>query len=416
MYNPLSLFLGLRYVTKRQGGGFTSFVSASSTVGIALGVFVLIVVLSAMNGFEKALAKQLLSIVPHAELESVNKPIPNWKKYATRIEQHESIEAVAPVIKLQGMLQKGKALKGVELRGVDLALEAKVSNIDSYIVDGSWQGLSKEKSIALGKVAADKLKVSIGDTVEVLLPPAKQDISRSFAAPVMKSFVVSAIFSFSAELDAHLAYINYVDAAQILNIPETSTQTLRLKVSDVFNAPKVAMDAGYSMTHAVYIRNWTHTQGHIYNDIQLVRLVMYIVLVLVIAVASFNIVSTLFMAVNEKQSDIAILKTMGAKNSTIMTTFVYQGVFNGAIGCLFGVVLGSVFALNMTAIIGAIEKTFNTQLMKGNVYFIDHIPSHLLWSDVIATACIAFTLSILATIFPAWRATKIEPAVVLGQS
>lgn len=416
MYNPLSLFLGLRYVKKRQGEGFTSFISASSTVGIALGVFVLIVVLSAMNGFERALSNQLLSIVPHAELEAINKPIPNWQKFAQRIETHESIEAVAPVIKLQGMLQKGNTLKGVEIRGVDLELEARVSNIADYIVAGSWQALANEKSIALGKVAADKLNVKVGDTIEVLLPPAKQDLNRSFAAPVMKTFVVNAIFSFSAELDAHLAYVNIEQAATLLEMPSNSTQTLRLKVVDVFNAPAVAMEAGYSITHAVYIRNWTHTQGHIYNDIQLVRLVMYIVLVLVIAVASFNIVSTLFMAVNEKQGDIAILKTMGARNSTIMTTFMYQGVFNGVIGCLVGALLGSIFAIKMQEIIAFIERVLGAKLMEGSVYFIDHIPSHLLWSDVIFTTCIAFALSVIATLFPAWRATSIEPAIVLGQS
>lgn len=432
IFTPLSAFLALRYVRSRQGQGFSTFISASSTIGIALGTMILIVVLSAMNGFEKELANKLLSIVPHAELMSVNKPIPKWSENIKRIQNTPQVVAAAPVIILTGMMQHKTQLKALEIRGVDVKLETLVSDIDSYIVEGSWQALSNSTAntdsnkdnnesiangIVIGAGVAKKLSVKLGDKVQILLPSnndtAKQNV---FSAPIKRYVKIVGIFKFGGVIDETLAYISFEQAAGIKNYKPDETQGIRLRFDDVFAAPNIIRDVAYKFDHYVYIKDWTRTQGHLFNDIQMVRMIMFIVLVLVIGVASFNIVSTLIMAVNNKKSDIAILKTMGASSKLIMLTFIYQGLVNGLLGSLIGGFLGVVLALNLAEIIVFIERLFTLTLLSADVYFIDHIPSHLEMSDVYITIITALIMSLLATIYPAWRATKIEPAQVLGQS
>lgn len=418
MFKPLSIFIGLRYVRCRHGNGFSSFISASSTIGIALGVMVLIVVLSAMNGFERVLAKSLLSIVPHAEIISVNSPIDNWRKKVAEIEQHASVSVAAPVIKMSGMMQHGKALKGVEIRGVDVELEAQVSSITNYITSGSWQSLVQPNQVVLGSGVAKKLGVKQGDSFQVLLPQAAADGSsnQQFPVPLKVNLIVGGIFKFGGTIDDSLAYISIKDARAIKGYRVDQVEGIRIAIHDVFNAPRIAREIAYQFDHYVYIYDWTRTQGHLFSDIQLVRMVMFIVLVLVIAVASFNIVSTLIMAVNEKKSDIAILKTMGASPLTIMGSFMLQGLINGILGCVIGAGSGVYLALNLTDIVVKIETLLATKFLSSDVYFIDFLPSHLQAGDVIATLTVALLMSFLATIYPAWRATKIDPAQVLGQS
>jgi lipoprotein-releasing system permease protein len=428
IFTPLSVFLAMRYVRSRHGQGFSTFISASSTIGIALGTMILIVVLSAMNGFEKELANKLLSIVPHAELMSVNKPIPKWPENIKLIQNNPQVVAAAPVIVLTGMMQHKTQLKALEIRGVDVTLETLVSDIESYIVEGSWQALrnkSNNKSnnenigngIVIGAGVAKKLSVKLGDKVQILLPSnnnaAKQTV---FSAPLKRYVTIVGIFKFGGVIDDTLAYVSLGQAADIKNYKPGETQGIRLKFDNVFAAPNIIRDIAAKFDHYVYIKDWTRTQGHLFNDIQLVRMVMFIVLVLVIAVASFNIVSTLIMAVNNKRGDIAILKTMGASSKLIMLTFIYQGLVNGLLGSLIGGFLGVVLALNLAEIVVFIERLFTLRLLSADVYFIDHIPSHLHMPDVYITVITALIMSLLATIYPAWRATKIEPAQVLGQS
>ena len=419
MFKPLSLFIGGRYVRSRHGNGFSSFISASSTVGIALGVMVLIVVLSAMNGFERELTKKLLSIVPHIELISVKEPINNWPASIKKFQQQAKVTAAAPVIKLGGMLQHKAQLKAVEVRAVEPKLETLVSDIDQYITQGSWQKLNSENqtSIVLGSGVAKKLQVKLGDKVQMLLPPSgnKDNLSKAFLAPKTKYAKVVGIFKFGGTIDETLAYISLKQGQQLLDYSAEQAQGVRISIDDVFAAPKTARDIAYSFDHYVYINDWTRTQGHVFNDIQLVRLVMFIVLTLVIAVASFNIVSTLIMSVNEKQGDIAILKTMGAKPITIMMSFIVQGLVNGVLGCVSGALLGIYLANNLSSIMRAIESFFGVQFLSGDVYFINYLPSVLQLSDVYITVITALVLSLVATIYPAWRATKVEPAQVLGQ-
>ena len=421
MNKSISIFLGWRYVRSRHGNGFSAFISASSTVGIALGVMVLIVVLSTMNGFERELSQKLLSIVPHVELVSVNEPIKNWPDSIKKIEQEPAVIAAAPLVKMTGMLQNGLTLKAVEISAVDVRLEQQVSSIADYIIAGHWQNLALNNNgnsaIILGSGVAKKLSLQVGDKVQLLLPPAikNQDIKQVFSAPVLKYVEVAAIFKFGGTIDETLAYIPISLANSVLGYNANNTQSIRLKVNDVFKAPKIARQIAYNFEHYVYPNNWTRTQGHLFNDIQLVRLVMFVVLVLVIAVASFNIVSTLIMAVNEKKGDIAILKTMGASAKTIMLTFVFQGLMNGILGCVIGGLLGVYLSLNLTIIMSSIEKFLGTTFLSGDIYFVNYIPSFLDSHDVYATILTALLMSFLATLYPAWRATKIKPAQVLGQ-
>lgn len=421
MFKPLSIFLGWRYVRSRHGNGFSAFISASSTIGIALGVTVLIVVLSAMNGFERELSQKLLSIVPHVELVSVNEPIKGWEKRIDKLQTESSVIAAAPVIKMTGMLQHGLKLKAVEVRGVDVSLEKQVSSIDDYIIAGEWQTLKasklNENTIVIGSGVAAKLSVALGDKIQLLLPPptGSNDVKQVFSAPITRQVEVVGIFKFGGTVDETLAYIPLSLASNVMGYDKDETQSIRLKITDVFSAPKIARQVAYNFDHYVYINNWTRTQGHLFNDIQLVRMVMFIVLVLVIGVASFNIVSTLIMAVNEKQGDIAILKTMGASSSTIMFAFIAQGLVNGVLGSLLGALCGVYLALNLTNIISALEQLMGITFLSGDVYFINYLPSVLQPNDVYITVITALMMSLLATLYPAWRATKIEPAQVLGQ-
>jgi lipoprotein-releasing system permease protein len=429
MTKSLSLFLGLRYVRSRNGNGFSSFISASSTIGIALGVMVLIIVLSAMNGFERALAQHLLSVIPHGELTAIDTPIEKWQKHIAKIQQHPQVIAAAPVIKLTGMMQHGSELKGVSVRGVDVKLEQQVSTIAHYIIEGSWQALADNESVdkknspigvVIGSGIAKKLDLKLGDSLQLLLSSAAtqntaNQVKSRFPIPVKHQVTVVGIFKFGGTIDESEAYISLSNAEKMANLPSGQVHGIRLKVANVYQAPEVIRDIGFSFDGVVEMHYWTRTHGHIYNDIQLVRMVMFIVLILVIAVASFNIVSTLIMAVNEKKGDIAILKTMGAGSSVIMATFMIQGLVNGVVGCLVGMTLGIIISLNLTDMIVAVESFFNVKVLSGDVYFIDFLPTHLSQSDVVATVVTALLMSLVATLYPAWQATKVEPAQVLGQ-
>jgi lipoprotein-releasing system permease protein len=412
----LSLFLGWRYVRSRQGNGFSAFISASSTIGIAIGVTVLIVVLSAMNGFERALAQHLLAIVPHGEIVAVKEPIVDWQKNIDKILENKAVVAAAPFIKTQGMMQYSTQLKGIELRGIDIELEQKVSSIARYITAGSWSDLKQQNAVVIGEGIARKLNASVGDKIQLLLPPNQQQARPGqFPVPVKHNAKIVGVFKFGGTIDESQVFTSLASATKILSLNNGEVHGIRLSIDDVFTAKKVTRDVAFSFDYYVYILDWTRTHGHLFNDIQLVRMVMFIVLVLVIAVASFNIVSTLIMAVNEKKGDIAILKTMGATAPTIMLSFMFQGLMNGIIGCSVGAILGIGISLNLTEIIQSIEALFSVNFLSADVYFINFLPTHLVEGDVIATVVTALVMSLLATIYPAWHATKVEPAEVLGQ-
>ena len=404
--------LAWRFRTNKRQNGFISFISASSTFGIGLGCFVLILLLSVMNGFEKELKDHLLSVIPHAEFKSVYASgIENWSVEVEALKLHPEVIFVEPYVNATGMLQKGNKMKAVEMTALD-PLYAADGVIPSLVTTQQWQQFQTDESATmLGIGLMQKLGLSVGDKVQILLPQLSEDLSLN--APKTLRLTIIASLDMGGELSNHLGYMHMSLAAQAQNIKH-GAQGIRLRYRDAFVARELTREIGYELTPEVYMSDWTINDGNLYQDIQLVRAVVYIALSLVIAVACFNIVSTLVMAVNEKQSEIAMLKSMGAKNSLIISVFMLQGTFNGLIGTVVGVILGVFTAVNLAAVARFIENLLGVQFLSGDVYFINFLPSELNWNEVYLTAIIAIMLSVLATLYPAMKAARINPAKVLG--
>lgn len=414
MKGPLALSIGWRFYRARQSNSFISFISFASTAGIALGVAVLIVVLSAMNGFERELEQRLLGVVPQADLVGVNEPIGNWQQVADDATLIEGIRAAAPFIRLQGLVQKPGGFQGLSVVGIDTNAEAKVSTLPQFMNAESWQSLNQDENhIVLGQSLLKKLELQVGDTLALYMQDMNADSSGRLGAAKSHRFVVSGVYHLGGELELSTAYIPLQYAAKVLNMP-TGVTGVRISVDKVFDAPALIRELGYAQAQSVYISDWTRTQGHLYQDIQLVRTVMYLVLVLVIGVACFNIVSTLVMAVRDKASEIAILMTMGLSRLSVMGIFMVQGALNGLLGCALGGIIGVCVALNLSDIARGIETLFNIELLSADVYFVDFLPSQLQTSDAVTVIVMAFMMSLLATLYPAWKASQIGPAQALA--
>ncbi|MCC2615779.1 lipoprotein-releasing ABC transporter permease subunit [Aestuariibacter halophilus] len=403
--------LAWRLRSSKRQNGFISFISASSTLGIGLGCFVLIVLLSVMNGFERELKQRILSAVPHGEVWAVGaKGLQDWPVLLEQLAKDPRIAHVEPYSKATGMLQKGSTMKAITVTAVDPEYAAS-SRLASLIPAQQWAAFSAQQNgILLGKGARQKLAVSIGDTVQLLLPSLSDDLT--FAAPKAVWLTVVGEISIGGELDNHLALIQLQKSAAILGV-ETGAQGLRMQFHDPFVAPSAMYNIGYSVKQHVYMSDWTRTQGHLYQDIQLVRSVVYLALTLLIAVACFNIVSTLVMAVSEKRAEVAMLMTLGARGSLITQVFMLQGLINGFVGTLIGAGAGVLVAQNLSDIARGIESVLGITLLSGDIYFIDFLPSELAPTDVVATVLIALSLSVIATVYPARTASKIDPARVL---
>lgn len=410
MFRPLLIFVGLRYSQAKHKNKFVSFISMASILGISLGVTALIVGLSAMNGFEKALREQMLAVIPHAELETVNGSFKNLDSSLKQVSNHPGVIAASPYIMLNGLLQKNDQLKALQIRAIAPESERNVTAVENYIKGGGWELLkSGQRSIVLGKSVALELAVNIGDSLTLLLP---QDSGQQLKSPRQIKLTLVALFEMGGQLDNALGFMHIDDAKQILGLD--SANGIAFKVADILNAQTLARDVGYSLNDYLYIKSWITSQGYLYQDIQMVKSLMYVILLLVIAVACFNIVSTLVMAVNEKRGDIAILKTMGASKWMLRGIFIVQGAFNGLIGCLLGAFIGIYIALNLTDIVKFIETIIGHKFLSGDIYFIDFLPSYLIYEQVVAVAVGAFIMSILSTLYPAWRASNIQPALELG--
>ncbi|EGM70105.1 lipoprotein-releasing ABC transporter permease subunit LolE [Shewanella sp. HN-41] len=414
MKGSLALSIGWRFYRARQSNSFISFISFASTAGIALGVAVLIVVLSAMNGFERELEQRLLGVVPQADIVGVDAPIADWQNVVKDALQIEGIRGAAPFIRMQGLVQKPGGFQGLSVVGIEPEEELKVSALSQFMSDESWQSLSQDANhIVLGKSLLKKLGLELGDTVALYVQDSDPEVAGSLRAAKSHRFVVSGIYSLGGELELTMAYIPMRYAAQILNM-NSGVTGVRISVDKVFEAPAKVRELGYAQKQSVYISDWTRTQGHLYQDIQLVRTVMYLVLVLVIGVACFNIVSTLVMAVRDKASEIAILMTMGLSRFAVMGIFMVQGALNGLLGCGLGGIIGISMALNLSGIASAIERLFNIELLSADVYFVDFLPSELHGSDAVLVIAMAFMMSLIATLYPAWKASQIAPAQALA--
>ncbi|EPX7409716.1 lipoprotein-releasing ABC transporter permease subunit LolE [Cronobacter dublinensis] len=412
MGSALSLLIGLRFSRGRRRSGMVSLISVISTVGIALGVAVLIVGLSAMNGFERELNNRILAVVPHGEIEPVDQPWRGWQQAVTRIEKVDGIVAAAPYINFTGLVESGANLRAIQVKGVDPAQEQRLSALPRYVQNNAWQSFRAGKQqIIIGKGVADALKVKQGDWLSIMIPNSDDD--HKLLQPKRVRLQVAGILQLSGQLDHSFAMVPLADAQGYLNLGDSVTG-IAIKVKDVFNANQLVRDAGQVTDAYVYIKSWINTYGYMYRDIQMIRAIMYLAMVLVIGVACFNIVSTLVMAVKDKSSDIAVLRTLGAKDGLIRAIFVWYGLLAGLLGSVSGVVVGVLASWQLTAIIHVIEKLIGHHFLSGDIYFIDFLPSELHALDVVYVLVTALVLSLLASWYPARRASRIDPARVLS--
>jgi len=414
---PYEVFVGLRYTRAKRKNHFISFISFTSMIGIALGVWALIVVLSVMNGFQDELKNRILGVASHIEITGYNNRLQNWQQLAQRVipaqnNQPAMVKAAAPYIMAQGMLSYGQAVQGSLVRGVLPDQEQGVSELGKQMKAGELNALTPGAfNIVLGADLASLLGVSIGDKV-VLMAPQGQ-FTPTGVVPRIKQFTVAGIFQIGMyEYDAGLALIHLDDAAKLYRMAD-AVSGLRLKLGDLFDAPAASHMLSQQLNGAYYVTDWTQQHANFFKAIQLEKRVMFIILALIVAVAAFNIVSTLVMAVTDKRADIAIMRTFGASPASILKIFMIQGALIGVIGTVIGAVLGVITALNIETIVPFIERTFNVQFLAKDVYYISDLPSKLVWSDVWTILVLSFALSLLATIYPSYKASKINPSEAL---
>jgi lipoprotein-releasing system permease protein len=406
------VWVGNRYVRSRSSNSFVSLISAISMAGIAIAVAVLIVVLSVVNGFERELQDRLLTMTAHANIEGMEGELSDWPALAATAAQDPRVRSSAPYVSGQSLLVFGEQLSGAELRGIDPAAEAEVSRIDEVMTDGRLDSLaSGEFNIVLGIELADALAVSIGDKVTVTL--AQGIVTPAGVVPRTKRFTVSGIYRVGMfEYDRRLAFINISDAQRLYRLRDAVTG-LRLAVNDIYSASTIVRDVAVAHGEAVLVSNWQRRHVNFFKSIQITKTILFVILLLVVAVAAFNIVSTLVMVVKDKQADIAILRTIGARPSSILKIFVTQGSVIGVTGTLIGVAAGILLALNLESIVGFFESVFGIKFLAADVYFISDLPSDLKSADVVKIGLIALVLALISTVYPAWVAARTAPAEAL---
>ena len=409
-------FISWRYQRGKQKNPLVALISKFSAIGIALGVAVLIVGLSAMNGFERELNSRILAVVPHTEI-TVNPhaneaTLNHWRNLAERLKTNKKITALSPFVSFTALVENGNKLKVVQVKGVDKQAEDQVSSLGKFVEGDGWQKFAEEGGLVLGSGIAKALDVKAGDWVSLLISqPNGED---QMAQPNRERVQVTAILRLDGQLDHSYALLALPQAQELMGYREDQITGVELKVDDPFKVQEMDYSMLNDYPQLLYIQNWVAKFGYMYRDIQLIRTVMYIAMVLVIGVACFNIVSTLIMAVKDKQGDIAIMRTLGANNVFIKQIFIWYGLLAGMKGCLIGIVLGVVLALNLTPIIQGIETLLGKKLLSDGIYFVDFLPSELHWFDVVLVLVAALVLSLLASLYPASRAAKLQPAQVLS--
>ncbi|KFF48722.1 MULTISPECIES: lipoprotein-releasing ABC transporter permease subunit [Salinicola] len=410
MLDRLPFLVGLRYVRAKRRNHFISFISLTSMLGLALGVAVLILVLSVMNGFDHELRTRVLGMVPHSRIEQQG-GMRDWKALAERVSQHRDVVAVAPYVQQQGMFSAAGRTQGALVTGIQPEYERKVSIIGQHMQAGSLDDLTPGSwNVILGDLLARNLGVGVGDRVTLLVPEAS--ITPGGVFPRLKRFTVSGIFKVGADLDANLAYANIEDMQALARLGD-KVDGLRLELDDLFKAGPVTRDIVSSLGAGYRGLDWTYTHGNLFQAIQMEKHMIGLLLMVIVAVAAFNIVSTLVMVVTDKHADIAILRTIGATPRSIMGIFVVQGLAIGIIGIVLGVVAGIALALSVSDIIAWFQSVTGIQFLDPNVYFISYLPSRLEWDDVWVIVSSAFVLTFISTLYPAWRAARIQPAEVL---
>lgn len=411
MFRPLPFFIGLRYTRAKRRNHFISFISLISMLGLTLGVLVMILVLSVMNGFDRELRTRILGMVPHASINGYQ-PIDDWPSLVSELEAHPEVAAAAPFIQLQGMLTHNGSVAPVLVSGVIPEAEAEVSIIDQHMQAGALTDLADgEFGIIIGELIAKRFNVGVGDKLTFVMPEAS--VTPAGVFPRLKRFHVTGIFKVGAELDGSMAMIHAGDAARLSRWEPGQMQGVRLRLDDLFRAPQVAWDLVAKLPGDYYAQDWTRSHGNLFAAIRMEKTMIGLLLLLIVAVAAFNIISTLVMVVTDKKADIAILRTLGASPGTIMGIFMVQGSVIGVVGTLAGGVLGVLAALNVSALVAGLERLLGTQFLSSDVYFISYLPSQLIWTDVVIICTAALGMSFLATLYPAWRASRTEPAEAL---
>ena len=406
------LLVGLRYTRAKRRNHFISFISLTSMLGIALGVAALIVVLSVMNGFQKEVRARILGVVAHVQITGADDRLTDWREVAKEAAANPQVEAAAPFVNAQGMLVLGATVRGVLVRGVVPELEQQVADIGSHMRTGKLESLVPGGfGIVLGSELARALGARAGDKVTLIAPQGL--VTPAGILPRLKQFTVDGIFEVGMfEYDSGLALIRMEDAQKLYGMGQ-ATSGVRLKLRDLFQSREVTDDLAARLRGDLYISDWTRSHANYFRAVQIEKTMMFIILLLIVAVAAFNIVSTLVMAVTDKQPDIAILRTLGASPGGIMKIFVVQGALIGVIGTLIGVAGGIVLALNIDVVVPFLERLFSVHFLSREVYYITELPSDLQSSDVTAIALVSLALSLFATLYPSWRAARVNPAEAL---
>jgi len=412
MIRPFELAIGLRYVRARRRSHFISFISLISIAGVTLGITALITTLSVMNGFGKELRSRILGVISHVTVTEQSGRLADWRAVAERIRAEPHVTGLAPYVLGQGMLTKGKTVNGVVVRGILPSEESKVSELHDKMALGSLDALKPgEFGIIIGKTLAWKLDLTLGSQVSLVVPQALA--TPAGILPRFKRFTVVGIFRADMhEYDSGLALLHLDDAATLYQLGG-KVSGLRLKLDDLERAPLVSYQLEDKLGSPFTTRDWTREHGNFFRALKIEKTVMFIILLLIVAVAMFNVVSTLMVVVTEKEADIAILRTLGMSPGSIMGIFLVQGAFVGVLGTLLGTVCGVALSLNVETIVRGIEALFHTSFIAADVYFISELPSQLLWGDVIMVSSVSLVLGLLSTVYPAWRAARVQPAEAL---
>ena len=409
---PFELFIGLRYTRAKRRNHFISFISLISMLGVALGVAALIVVLSVMNGFQKELRARILGIASHIQITGPDNVLDGWQAIAARAREQPGVVAAAPYVNGQAMLAFGADVRGTLVRGIDPALEEQVADVGQHMIAGRLDALQAgEFGIVLGSELARALRAFPGDRVTLIAPQGL--VTPAGVMPRLKQFRVVGLFEVGMfEYDSGLALIHLADAQRLYQLGER-VSGVRLKLTDLFESRAIARELYQTLGGDVLISDWTRSHANFFRAVEIEKRVMFIILALIIAVAAFNIVSTLVMVVTDKQSDIAILRTLGATPQSVMKIFFVQGAVIGVIGTAIGVIGGILLALNVETVVPFIERVLNVQFLSKEVYYISDLPSDLQHGDVIAIGSLSLLVALLATIYPSWRASRVRPAEAL---
>jgi len=412
MFKPLELYIGLRYTRAKRRNHFISFISLTSTLGIMLGVMALITVLSVMNGFQKEVRERILGMASHATVSAVDGNLQDWQAAMKLAAENPHVIGSAPFVEAQTMLTNGGRVSGAQLRGVMPEYEPSVSTVGEHMKAGTLEALQAgEFGIILGRELALNLGVGVGDKVTVVTPQIR--VTPAGTMPRLKRFTVRGIFEVGmGEYDRGVALVHIKDAAKLLRLGEGVTG-VRLRLDDLYLAPQVSRQLAGDLPGFYRISDWTYQHRNFFSALRTEKRMMGLILFLIVAVAAFNIVSTLVMVVTDKQSDIAILRTLGMSPGSIMRVFIVQGATLGLIGTLLGISGGVALALNLEQIVGWIERVFSVSFLDPNIYYISTLPSQLNWDDVTRISISAFIITLLATLYPAWRASRTQPAEAL---